>query len=235
MAWLIVAGILISIIAGGWITMEHGSLAFFRLPKGPKPGQIRVACAGDSITYGYGVRNWTKNQYPVQLGKMLGEGYCVRNFGVCGATASAAGDCPYVQTMAYRQSLAFKPDIVLLMLGTNDSKPANYRGAAAYGKDMQRLISSFRALDSRPKVILLTPPPAWGDPVPFTIDARVIEQEIRPALIALAQKENAPCIDVFAAFDGKRELLWDGVHPNGDGAKRMAEIIAAYLKQEKQA
>ena len=59
---------------------EHGILNVHNL-KSAKDGQIRVACVGDSITYGCMVSNWTKNNYPTQLGNMLGGGYCVNKFG----------------------------------------------------------------------------------------------------------------------------------------------------------
>ena len=208
MGWIIAAGVLMAAAAGLWITMQHGCLPFVRLNRKPREGQIRVACVGDSITYGYGIRNWARNNYPAQLGHWLGDGYCVQNFGVCGATASLQGDLPHEKEAAYRESLAFRPEIVLLMLGTND-----------------------------PRVYLLTPPTAFsvnGNPVAFDIRADVIENELRPAVKALANTEEVPCIDLYAACENRSEWFWDGVHPNADGAKGITETITAYLKQEQQ-
>jgi lysophospholipase L1-like esterase len=153
---------------------------------------------------------------------------------VCGATASSAGDCPFEKTAAYRESLDFAPDLVLLMLGTNDSKPYNWKDPAAYTEDLKRLWKVYHALPNMPRIIVMTPPPAWGNPVPFDIDAKVIETEIRPAVLAGAETEGIPSIDLYAAFEGKPELLWDGVHPNGEGAEVIAQAAATWIKKEKQ-
>ena len=237
MGWIIAAGVLMAAAAGLWITLQHGSLPFVRLNRKPREGEIRVACVGDSITYGYGIRNWTRNNYPAQLGQRLGNGYCVQNFGVCGATASLQGDLPYERETACRESMTFQPEVVFLMLGTNDSKPYNYRGQEAYAEDMKRILTAYRALPSRPLVYLLTPPPAFsvnGKPVAFNIRADVIEHELRPAVKKLANAEKVSCMDLYTACENRSEWFWDGVHPNADGAKGIAETITADLKQEKQ-
>ena len=74
----------------------------------------RVACAGDSITYGAGVANRGKNNYPKVLGGLLGAGYESRNFGVSGATLLKKGDHPYWRTGAFKAATAFKPHIVII-------------------------------------------------------------------------------------------------------------------------
>lgn len=68
---------------------------------------VKVACVGNSITYGAGIFNRDKNSYPVQLQYYLGDGYEVRNFGSNGATAQADGDYPYIRTAVYNESKAF--------------------------------------------------------------------------------------------------------------------------------
>ena len=237
MGRIIAAGVLMIAAAGLWITLQRGSLPFVRLNRKPREGQIRVACIGDSITYGYGIRSWSRNNYPAQLAQVLGDGYCVQNFGVCGATASGQGDLPYEKGTAYRESVAFQPKIVFLMLGTNDSKPYNYRGQELYAEDMKRILAAYRALPSRPRVYLLTPPPAFsinGNPVAFDIQADVIENEINPAVKTLANTEDVSCIDLYAACENHSEWFWDGVHPNADGAKQITTIIAEHLNKEKE-
>ena len=84
------------------------------------------ACVGNSITFGYTIPEREKYSYPSQLQLLLGPGYEVANFGVPRMTALFSGDYPYVNTEAYRKSLEFNPDIVLLKLGTNDSKAVNW-------------------------------------------------------------------------------------------------------------
>lgn len=127
---------------------------------------IRIACVGDSITFGAAVKDRGKNCYPAVLQRSLGDGYQVRNFGVNGATMLKKGDKPYWNLKAYKDALAFNPQIVFIKLGTNDSKPQNWKHKADYGKDYAEMIDSFLALEAKPRVILLLPVPAvelkWG-------------------------------------------------------------------------
>ena len=63
-----------------------------------QPSKIKVACIGNSVTYGYGLKNPITESYPVQLQKMLGEKYEVKNFGHSGATLLRKGHNPYYKT-----------------------------------------------------------------------------------------------------------------------------------------
>ncbi|NBP25408.1 MAG: hypothetical protein EBU81_12855, partial [Proteobacteria bacterium] len=83
---------------------------------------IKVACVGDSITYGAGVEEREKNNYPKQLGELLGNRFEVRNFGRSGATLSRVGDLPYATTDEFKAALAWQPDMVILKLGTNKNE-----------------------------------------------------------------------------------------------------------------
>ncbi len=204
---------------------------FHPIPK-PKSGQIRVACVGDSITYGYRVRNRRKNCYPAQLNRLLGDGYCVGNFGFSGRTATESGDRPYTKTRLFHQSLAWKPDIVLLMLGTNDSKPQNWN-AEDYKRDMERLIDTYRELGSQ--VLLLLPLPVYpvNGAVKFDISASVLEGEILPICRTFAAQKRVTVIDTHSAFLGCPGLYADGVHPNSRGTEQLAKTIyKSLMKRE---
>lgn len=196
----------------------------------PKPGQIRIACVGDSITYGYRVRSRRKNCYPARLGRLLGDDYCVGNFGFSGRTATESGDRPYTKTRLFHQSLAWKPDIVLLMLGTNDSKPQNWN-AEDYKRDMEKLIDAYRALKSR--IYLLLPLPTFpvNGAVKFDISAAVLEREILPIYRALSVQKQVTVIDTHDAFKEHPELYADGIHPNNRGAEQLATIIYKSLRR----
>ena len=89
--------------------------------------KIKVACVGNSITFGAGIKNRDQDSYPAQLQKLLGDEYEVRNFGVSGTTALYNGITPYVQTSQYRESLEFNPDIVFIKFGTNDAGVRNHK------------------------------------------------------------------------------------------------------------
>src|SRR5947208_169754 len=86
---------------------------------------VKVACVGDSITAGAGVKD-AKNKYPAQLGELLGTGYDVKNFGNSGSTMLDDGDKPYKKQKSFTDAVAFAADIVVIKLGTNDSKPQNW-------------------------------------------------------------------------------------------------------------
>ena len=80
--------------------------------------KIRVACVGDSITFGAGVKERNKNSYPKVLAGLLGEKYDVRNFGVNGATLLKKGNKPWWKLRAFKDATAFKPNVVIIKLGT---------------------------------------------------------------------------------------------------------------------
>ena len=98
---------------------------------------IRVACVGDSITYGHGIKDREHDTYPGLLSAMLGEKYDVRNFGVSGTTTMMDTDMPYMNEQAYKDALAFNPQIVTIKLGTNDSKPYNWKEQEHFKKDLK--------------------------------------------------------------------------------------------------
>ena len=60
--------------------------------------KVKVACVGNSVTYGAGIENREINAYPAQLQRMLGDGYEVMNFGKSGATLLNKGHRPYPRT-----------------------------------------------------------------------------------------------------------------------------------------
>ena len=216
--------------------LDRGAIPIHKSKK-PQSGQVRVACVGDSITYGYGVEHWSKNNYPAVLQSLLGNGYCVNNYGFSGGTASDRGDSPYRRERVYRDSLAFRPDIVILMLGTNDSKPQNWRGAEVYANDLKKIIAAYCALPSHPEICLMAPPPVWdtdGCGVGYDIDERVLKEELYPVVQELANSENVWYIDLYHEMQEQKTLFWDGVHPNADGAKRIAEAVCQTIKKERQ-
>ena len=69
--------------------------------------KIKVACIGNSMTYGYGHKEPGSTSYPTQLQQMLGDKYEVRNFGHPGATLLSKGHRPYINLHEYKAALAF--------------------------------------------------------------------------------------------------------------------------------
>jgi len=185
-----------------------------------------VACIGDSITYGSGISDRANDSYPVQLGRMLREfdpQWETRNFGVSGATLLRNGDKPYVQQSAYSQALAALPDVVVIKLGTNDSKPYNWVYKEEYVADYLYLIDRFAELPSAPEIWICKPVPAFNSN--FSISGPVIENEILPLIDEIAQQRDVGVIDLFTALSGEGALFPDGIHPNVEGAGLIAEAV----------
>jgi lysophospholipase L1-like esterase len=201
--------------------------------KKPNGDAVRVACVGDSITYGAGIPDREHNSYPAQLQNLLGDGYQVRNFGVSGATLLKRGDKPYWKEKAFDEAKAFNPNIVIIKLGTNDSKPQNWRHKDEFLADAKDLVAALQALDSKPKVYVCRPVPAF--PGNFGIRDQVIHEEIVPLLDKAAKAKDAKEIDLYKALSGHADLFPDKVHPNAEGAKLMAETIAMNLVEKKEA
>lgn len=188
--------------------------------------QIRVACIGNSITYGSGIENREVYSYPAQLQVMLGEGWDVQNFGVSGRTMLKKGDNPIWIEPAFENALAFKPDVVIIKLGTNDSKDFNWKYKDAFPGDYQAMIDTFRAV-SNPVIFLCQPVPVFESR--WSIDSAVVVNEVIPAVEELGQRNNLTVIDLQTPFLGREDLFPDRIHPNGHGAAWMAGIIGRYL------
>ena len=195
---------------------------------------IRVACVGDSITAGAGAPRG--ESYPDQLGRMLGEKWQVRNFGVSGSTLLAKGDKPYIKEKAYAAALEYKPDVVVIALGTNDSKhptaadakaPNNWQHKADFAADYKALIAAFR--QANPKVIVYVCLPVPAFPGRWGINEETIKNEICPIIRTMASEAKVGVIDLYAALTGKKEMFPDTVHPNKEGAGLLAAEVCRVL------
>ena len=191
---------------------------------------IKVACVGNSITYGANIPNRNKNSYPAQLQAYLGSDYEVRNYGLSGCTLLSKGDYPYVKTRAFADSHTFQPDIVLIKLGTNDTKPQNWQYKDDFIGDYQRLIDSYKSLPSHPRIILLTPVRCFLTD-DSSISAERIAASVRPMIEEIAWKNKLEILNLFNLLGDQWEshLLPDRLHPSSIGAGKMARQIGSYL------
>lgn len=185
---------------------------------------VRVACVGDSITFGAGVPNNWVNAWPGQLQKMLGKHYKVANFGHSGATLLKDGDLPYWKTPEYKHSTAFKGKIVIIMLGTNDTKAWNWKHHAHFVHDLTALVKHYQSLTTNVKVWLCLPPPVLKSS--YGINEKNMVGGVIPDIKIVAAKLHLPMINVHDGMHHNASLLQhDGVHPNAKGQHVMAEII----------
>ncbi|MGA2387059.1 MAG: GDSL-type esterase/lipase family protein [Candidatus Bathyarchaeia archaeon] len=176
---------------------------------------IRVACLGDSLTCG--------TAYPVDLWLMLGSNYVVGNFGINGATVFLKSDNPYMTTPAYHVAKRFNPQIVIIMLGTNDANPALNESNAVFISDYVQLVSAFQGLSSKPKVWIAEPPPIFNNTA--GLSGQYFVQNIIPDIAQVANETGASLIDVYNPMLSHSAYFPDGVHPDSDGSLAVARVI----------
>ena len=186
---------------------------------------IKVACVGDSITEGSGLQ--PDKRYPAQLQALLGAGYKVENFGVGGRTLLSKGNLPYIKEQRYQDALAMEPDIVVIMLGTNDAKPMNWKFEKEFEADYRALVESFKRLDSKPRIFLCLP--SRGPEKPGNIFEGEL-RKLRPRISRLASTLGCKLIDMNAAIGKKPGMLADEVHPSTLGAGEMAKAAAKAIQ-----
>ncbi len=124
---------------------------------------IKIACVGDSVTYGYGIENREENCYPNQLQNLLGSNYIVENFGYSGATMLKNGHKPYWDKTVFTKSQEFLPNIVVIHLGLNDQGNNNWpKYKAEFVNDYLDMIAVYKNLPSKPKVIICKMSPTFS-------------------------------------------------------------------------
>ena len=229
----IIAAIIITVLFMTIFSILY-NYGFSGLHNNPSPNenQIKVACIGDSITYGHGIKNWSRNNYPSQLAEILGDSYCVSNFGVSGSTAQNSGDKPYTEQKMYKASLKFNADIIVIMLGSNDSKSENWADVQSFKEQYSSLVKSYIDNNKNAKIILCTPAQPFyvsgvaEGPVKFGINPDVLP-EICNAVEEIAYENNCICIDINAfTSENSQWFSKDGVHPDANGAGGIANYIS---------
>lgn len=202
-------------------------------PKRPDMDRRRIACVGDSITFGAGVMATRKTDaWPAVWEKLLGGSFQVLNYGVSGATLQREGDFPYEKVGFLKELKAASPELIVLMLGTNDSKPINWE-AERFAREYGALVRELTALPWPHRVALMTPPRAFPEEklgiIPFEIDDDVIRDRICPLVRALSADYALPLVDLYAWTEGHPEYFIDGVHPNTIGNRAIGEYLFRQL------
>jgi alpha-L-fucosidase 2 len=184
---------------------------------------LRVACVGDSITEGFKLAKPTVQSYPAQLSTLVADGVNVQNFGIRGRSVIKAGEQSYWDSEMYQQSLVYKPEVVVIMLGSNDMKDANFAHRANIVSDYKDLIDSYKALSSKPTIYICLPTPSYGNVRGIT-NKRIVEVLI-PMIQEVAKQNSVSVIDMHTLLSNKKELFPDTLHPNVEGTRIMAEHV----------
>lgn len=208
---------------------------------------IRVACVGDSLTQG--------SAYPYYLWQMLGSSapftignytqypdgdsdalssdasYAVGNFGAGGTMVTLKSENPYMNSSPFQSALEFQPNIVIIMLGTNDAQLGVHQYSTSFVDDYKTLVYAFQTLASKPKIWIVLPPPIFDSQAGKT-SPEYLEQNVIPHIEQAANETNLPIIDVHSVLAGYSNYFPDGIHPDSEGAKLIAnEVYKAIISE----
>lgn len=191
----------------------------------PSGKPMKWACIGNSITAGYSVS--ATDAYPSKLGKLLGPGFAMENDGVASTTLLKAGDTSYWTHGRLANVFAFKPDIVTIKLGTNDSKPINWDAhKGEFERDYLALIDTLSAMPQKPRIILCLPVPAFVEQSGNTgIRGSIVKNEVIPIVKKVADERGLQWIDLNTPMLAHANLFPDSIHPNAVGQDSLAALI----------
>ncbi|WP_176761210.1 GDSL-type esterase/lipase family protein [Desulforhopalus singaporensis] len=184
---------------------------------------LAVLCIGDSLTSGYKLVSPGKQSYPSQLGKISQHSLTVTNLGVPGATILKKGDIPYWLSEELDTALSSHPDVIVLLLGTNDTKDCNWQYREQFTEDYIEMVRILQQLPSGPQIFLCSIPPVHNATPSGISNERVAQltEEVRE----VARVTGTQFIDVTTSFENMPKLFIDGLHPTASGAGRIAEIV----------
>ncbi len=196
----------------------------------------RIACVGDSLTYGH---SWHNEAYPVYLAELLGDEIEVQNFGLNGASVTGFNpplNLKYSEQAEFDASLKYNADIVIIMLGTNDSK--GWADAEPiFQAEYEELIAAYRDVNPDVKIIAVTAPPTMENNK-FSIPDDIITENVVPLQKEIAEENDLTLVDLSGRFLDRSDnsdpfgefirgdAAFDGVHLTIEGAEFLAELIA---------
>ena len=207
---------IVIILLSGLAAMSYGPV------KEKHANLIRVACIGDSITKGF--------DYPNYLWMLLGSEYTVGNFGVGASTISLGSQKSYMKQPEFQNVSYFEPDVVIVMLGTNDAHPSNQQYTTSFSDDYIKLLTDLLHLNNKPSIWIVKPPPVFYNGT--GISTEFFDTFIIPHIEEVAHKLTLPIIDVYTSLALNPGYFIDGVHPTVDGSQAIAKIIYNALIQQ---
>ncbi len=189
---------------------------------------IRVACVGDSITFGAYIPDRETAAYPARLQTLSNGRLVTTNLGVSGHTLIKAGKQSWWHSSAFAEAATFRPDVVVIMLGTCDT--AEPEKLEAFESDLNALLDYFTSFPSAPRILMATPPP-----IPTLRQWKLnwrLKHRIIPSIHHVSQTRNTPVIEVNAALQGRPDLFPDAIHPNAEGAAIIAQTVWDSLRAQ---
>ena len=216
-------------------------------PFAVKAQQLRIACIGNSITFGARLDKPDIESYPAVLAEMLKTNnylnYEIKNFGIGGATILRFGTpnlWPLIDSLDN-----FKPDIVIIKAGTNETvgKPRlNWEHIGEFEKDYSDYIAEIRKVNPNCKIVICSPldmviqtDGLSPERITDLSGRRPRIWELRKRIKKIAKSEQVSFLDLTKPFEGKANLMTkkDGVHPNKDGYQYLGSLVYDYLVKRK--
>jgi sialate O-acetylesterase len=195
--------------------------------------RIKVACIGNSVTYGLGLTDREQNCYPAQLQHQLGEGYVVKNFGHSGATLLKKGHNPYYKTDEFAAALAFKPAIAIIHLGLNDTDPRDWPDHRLdFAADYSWLTDQLRQANPAVKIYICRLTPIFSGHPRFKSGTRDWYDQVQELIPEIAKANHASIIDLHTPLYNRPDLFADYIHPDVEGAAIIARTVCQALTQK---
>lgn len=226
--------LIICIICNFLFIVFRGATTYAEGEKDLQSKVIKVACIGDSITAGHGLDK-EEEKYPYLLGTKLGSGYLVENYGADGRAVLKKSNAPYWKDPGFTKSRESLPDIVIIMLGTNDARFQYWEEKSSqrvsdeeFVNDYKDLINAYKELESHPEVYVCLPPTVYNTDI-LGISSIYLQKNVIPLIRMAAEETNSKLIDVNSATANMPENFPDKVHPNAAGAEVIANTIYEYI------
>lgn len=189
-------------------------------------GKVRVACIGDSITYGMTLEDRENTCYPARLQQLLGDGYEVANFGKNGATLLRKGHRPYMEQEEFRAAMQWPADILVIHLGINDTDPRNWPNYRdEFVGDYLALVDSLRSISPQARVIVALMTPLADRHWRFQSGTKQWHDEIQESIRVVAELAGAELIDFHTPLYPFPQHIPDAVHPDAFGAQLLAKTV----------
>lgn len=219
------------------VTVAPVSVAYSQQTK------LKIACIGNSITFGARLDDPSSFSYPAIVSKTLQErgftNYDVLNFGIGGATMLRYGK-PNLWRLLDSIKL-YKPAIIIIKAGTNEtvSEPLfNWDQIKDFESDYNLFIDSVKKMTPNCTIILcspldmvLTTPELSKERFDNLTLRRPRIWELRDRVRKIASSAELHFLDLTPSFSNKPEYMTvkDGVHPNQRGYDFLGRLVAEYL------
>jgi acyl-CoA thioesterase-1 len=212
------------------ILMVHGLCAAEPLAPKADGTKLRIACVGEMTTASTHGQN-VDEAYPAELQRLMGDKFDVRNFGIWSATVTMQGDVPYLNQEMFGQVKEFKPEVVVLVFGANDSREKHWVSAEDFGKQYKSFIAKFKELEGTPRIYLCTPPFVFGGGK-YGVKPHNLDKLI-PEIRKLAEEEGLPLVDLYTRTSKMQHYFPDHVQVNATGAGVLADTVYEALLGKK--